>query len=102
MDQLLQPLACVTLLQQRRQDHLQQQQLQRQLAHRGVAAETTHETLQARPGGPAGGGASPVQRDVVRKKGREEQLDDSDGKPQHQQNDGAKDHLEVRRETRLQ
>lgn len=39
VDQLLQPLACVALLQQSRQNHLKQQQLQRELADGGVAAD---------------------------------------------------------------
>lgn len=37
---------------------------------------------------------SPIKHDVVWKEGREEQLDDSNGEPQHQQNYGAKNHLE--------
>lgn len=37
---------------------------------------------------------SPVKHDVVGEEGGEEHLDDSHRKPQHQQNDGAKDHLE--------
>lgn len=35
-DEALEPLACVSLFQQSRQHHLQQQQLQGQLAHRGI------------------------------------------------------------------
>lgn len=37
---------------------------------------------------------SPIKHDVVWKEGWEEQLDDSDREPQHQQDDGAKNHLE--------
>lgn len=37
---------------------------------------------------------SPIKHDVVRKEGWEEQFDDSNRKPQHQQNYGAKNHLQ--------
>lgn len=37
---------------------------------------------------------SPIKHDVVWKEGWEEQFDDSNRKPQHQQNYGAKNHLE--------
>lgn len=40
VDEPFEPLASVTLLEQRRQNNLKQQQLQWELTDRGVAAET--------------------------------------------------------------
>lgn len=42
----------------------------------------------------------PVKHDVVWKEGWEEQFNDSDRKPEHQQNYGAKNHLEIHTHTK--
>lgn len=97
VDEALEPLASVALLQQRWQDHLQQQQLQGQLADRGIAAETqsTSAASEQRVAVDRATCASvPVQHYVVRKEGWEKQFDDPDWKPKHQQDDGSKHNLQ--------